>query len=285
MPDREPRKPSRVRQRLGRELRTARTLAGLSQAEMARELGISQPHVSRYEQGIVVPDREILRTWLGAAKVDTEAREQLEALTEAAHNETRPWLDLLGSDSHLQGVARIRDEEARLIRVCEMSWVPGLLQTAEYARLLLPQVDPTGRMDYPAAVAARMERQRILYEAGRELEFLVAETALLWEPGPGVMRAQLDRLQSVSTLDAVDLRILPARRAGAASWTSFEYREAADDGRATVTTEWLHGGGDYSDPDQVELYRELWKRLWTVAVSGDEARAAVERIAEDYRQG
>lgn len=275
MPIKEPRKPSRVRQRLGLALRTARTLAGLSQGAMGTALGISQPHVSRYEQGFVVPDRVLLRKWLTTAKSDRQTRDELETLTEAAHNETRPWLDLLGSDTHMQGVARIRDEEARLIRVCEMGWIPGLLQTAEYARRLLPQVDPTGRMDYPAAVAARLERQHILYADGRNLEFIISETALLWEPGPGVMREQLDKLLSAATLAAVELRILPLRRAGAASWTSFEYREAAEDGRATVTTEWLHGGGDFSDPEQVELYRGLWKQLWGAALSGP---AAAERI-------
>ena len=275
MPSKEQRRSSRVRQRLGLALRSARTLAGMSQGAMGAVLGISQPHVSRYEQGTVVPDRGVLRKWLTAAKVDRATRDELEALTEAAHNETRPWLDLLGSDSHLQGVARIRDEDARLIRVCQLGWIPGLLQTAEYTRLLLPQVDPTGRMDYPAAVAARMERQHLLYSGGRELEFLIAETALLWEPGPGAMREQLDRLESAATLAGVQVRILPLRRNGAASWTSFDYREAVQDGRATVTTEWLHGGGEISDPEQVELYRRLWEQLWDAALAGP---AAVERI-------
>jgi transcriptional regulator with XRE-family HTH domain len=248
---------------------------------MGAALGISQPHVSRYELGIVVPDRALLRTWLSVAEVDRESRDEMTALTEAAHNETRPWLDMLGSDSHLQTEARIRDEEARLIRVCQLEWIPGLLQTAEYARLQLPQVDPTDRMDYPAAVAARMERQQVLYGTGRILEFLIAETALLWQPGPGVMLEQLDKLLSAATLAAVDLRVLPSRRAGAASWTSFEYREAKEDGRATITTEWLHGGGEFSDPEQVLLYRLLWTRLWEASAAGKDA---VELI-RDIRAG
>lgn len=271
--------PSRIRAQLGVELRAARTMAGLSQRDLRSRLGNtpSQVTLSRVERGETVPDRALAGRWLAACSATAEVSNRIESLTEAAHNETRPWSAMLGGAAHLQGVARFRDEEAALVRNCQMSLVPGLLQTAEYARLLAPQVDPTGAFDHAGMVADRMARQRILYESGRRFEFLIGEAALVWAPGPQVMDAQLDRLVSVATLSAVDLRVLPVRREGAASWQSFVYREAAEDGRASVTTELVHGGGMITDPQLVEQYRDLWERIWEAAVAGEEAVELIRR--------
>lgn len=276
---------SRVRAQLGAELKAARTLAGLSQRALADRLGGNpvQVTLSRMENGATAPDRALADRWLTACSAGSDIRDRIDALLDAAHNETRAWADMLGDDSHLQGIARIRDEDASLIRNCEMSWMPGLLQTAEYARQLVSHIDPMGKFDPAAMVADRVARQRILYGTGRRFEFLIAESALWWSPGEDVMPAQLDRLVTVSTLAAVDLAVLPFRRTGAASWHSFIYREAAEDQGSSVTTELVHGGGRITDPEMVGLYRDLWSRMWSAAATGDDARAAVERIAREYR--
>lgn len=277
---------SRIRAQLGKDLRAARTLAGLSQRALHDRLEEpSQVTLSRIENGTTVPDRELVARWLTACAATEDVRERVAAQLDAAHNETRAWADMLGDDTHLQGVARIRDEDARLVRNCQMAWIPGLLQTAEYARLLVPMVDPLGKFDHAAMVADRMKRQQILYGKGRTFEFLIAEAALLWAPGEDVMPAQLDRLASVATLSTVRLGILPARRVGAISWHSFIYREAMEDSRTSVTTELVHGGGSVTEPDLVKLYDGFWHGMWAASLTGDDARAAVERIAEDYRQG
>ncbi len=69
-----------------------------------------------------------------------------------------------------------------MIRSFQTVWLPGLLQTAEYARLLLPLVDVTGVMDHAAAVVARLERQRLLFRRETTFEFLVTEGALRFSP-------------------------------------------------------------------------------------------------------
>jgi transcriptional regulator with XRE-family HTH domain len=272
---------SRIRAQLGKELRAVRTLAGLSQRALHSRLGEtpSQVTLSRVENGTAVPDRDLVTRWLTACAATDEVRERVAAQLDAAHNETRAWADMLGDDTHLQGVARICDEDASLIRNCQMAWIPGLLQTAEYARLLAPLVDPLDRFDHAAMVADRMKRQQILYGTGRTFEFLIAEAALLWAPGEAVMPAQLDRLVSAATLSTVQLRILPARRVGAASWHSFVYREAAEDNRSAVTTELVHGGGSVTDPDLVALYTELWSQMWSAAAVGDDAVELIRRAS------
>lgn len=273
---------SRIRVQLGAELRAARTLAGLSQRGLLARLGDtpSQVTLSRMERGETIPDRALADRWLTACNAGPEIRDRVAAMVEAAHNETRSWSDLLGGDTHLQGIARVQDEDAALIRNFQTEWIPGLLQTAEYARLFVPQLDPAGRFDHAQMVADRMARQRILYDDGCRFEFLIGEAALLWSPGLDAMPAQLDRLISAATLSSVELGILPLRREGSLSWgQSFVYREATDDGRASVTTELLHGGGTLTDPELVALYRALWERLWAAAAVGNDAVELIRNLS------
>jgi transcriptional regulator with XRE-family HTH domain len=271
---------SRIRKQLGTELRAARQLAGLTQRDMSDRLKTSQTAVSRYERGEegLPPTRQIVTRWLELCDASAETRDRVLALAEASHNESQRWLDMLGDASHLQGIARDREAGARLVRVCQLTMVPGLLQTAEYARQLMPQVDPFSRFDHAAALAARMDRQKILYEGGRRFEFLIAEHALLWSPGPGVMAAQLDRLASIATLANVDLAVLPARREGTLEWHSFDLLELADGSASYVTTELVHGGHLISDPELVDPYVALWDRLWKVSAHGDAALTKIRRV-------
>lgn len=277
---------SRIREQLGAELRAARQLADLDQRALRERLGkdeegnykTSQAAISRYERGAVQglpPSRQLVLQWLAVCDAPEETRARVLALTEAAHNESRSWTDMLGDAGHLQGIARDREAAARRIRVCQLTMVPGLLQTAEYARQLMPQVDVFNKFDHAAAVAARMDRQKLLYEEGRQFEFLIAEHALRWSPGPGVMPAQLDRLVSLSTLATVEIAVLPTRREGALEWHSYDLLELVDEPASCVTTELVHGGQLIGEPELVAPYVALWDRLWQAAAHGDEARAMI----------
>jgi transcriptional regulator with XRE-family HTH domain len=263
--------PTRLRRQLGSELRTVRTLAKLTQYDLVVPVGSSQATIARIEQGRALPSREAVVKWLDAGSADDDVRERVLTLTAAAHAETWSWDEPLGGDvTHLQGIARQREIEARLVRGYHFQWIPGLLQTAGYARGMLPLVDPTGRMDIAAAVAARMERQQILYETGRKFEFLIEENALQWAPSDGVMAGQRGHLLALAGLDSVEVRILPAARIGAPSWTGF-ILWTNKDGDTFVTAEFLHGGTVITDTGQVASYETLWKQLWETAIAGDEA--------------
>lgn len=275
-------KPSRARQRLGWELKTLRELAGLTQAQVAAKLPpntpgkpFPQPGVSRIENGVQLPSRVQVNAWATVTSAKPDARELVLALVEAAHGETRPWPDL-DDAGHLQEVAAHREEGARRIRDCALTWIPGLCQTAEYARLLIPQVDPEHSIDHAAAMAGRMERQQILYREGRTFAFLVSEHALRWAPGPGVMVGQRAMLATIATLSDVELRVLRSNRIGDPEWTNFVIYDPADGSDPYVTTELLHGGQAPSEPKVVALYEALWSRLWSAAVSGDEAVALIQ---------
>lgn len=271
--------PTRLRRQLGTELRTARTLAKLTQYDIAAATGPSQATVARIEQGSALPSRDTVDQWLGACASPQDVRDRVLALTAAAHAETWSWEEPLGGDvTHLQGVARERELNAQLVRGYHFQWIPGLLQTAGYARAMLPLVDPTHRMDTgAAAVAARMERQQILYEPGRRFEFLIEEGALRWSPGEGVMTGQRGHLLALAGLDSVEVRVLPADRIGAPGWNGFILWTNRD-GDTFVTAEFLHGGSVVTESDMVSRYEELWKHLWGVALAGSDATQAIHGL-------
>lgn len=268
--------------RLGVELKAARTLAGMSQRalEDATDRVVWQVQVSRAELGKMLLSRVQVDAWLDATHAKPDVRERALTWLGVAHNETLPWPEMLPAElAHLQGVAGDRESTATLVRNFQVNWVPGLLQTAAYARTLLEQVDLTGRLDPIAGAQERMERQRVLWEDGRRFEFLICEHVLAFEPGHGTGAAQRDRIVALSSLPSVEIAILPDRRVGAAAWNSFTlYAEPSDDrDQPYVTTELVHGGQRVSDPDRVAEYAALWGRLWSASLTGDEALALVGR--------
>jgi len=275
--------PSRLRRQLGQELQSLREQAGINQTQMmmmleeAGQRVRSQPALSRYENGRQIPSLAIVDAWTRITNAKAADRDRVLVIAEAVHMETRPWRDV-DDGPHLQGVAARREEESRRIRDCSLTWIPGLCQTAEYARLFIPQVDPEHSIDQAAAVAARMERQQILYREGRVFEFLISEHALRWQPGLGVMVGQRAHLAVLAGLSAVDVRVLRADRVGAPEWINFVLYDPANGDDPFVATELPQGGQAPSDTKVVEIFETIWAGLWTAAISGDDAVQLIRNI-------
>lgn len=271
-------------ERLRRELLRLRNLTDLSGRRLAVAMGVDRGKVWRVEQGHQLPPVPIVVAWLDACGVEDPDRQRVLDLAEAAHGETRSWGDLLAGVTHLQGVARQREADTATVRNFQPTVVPGLLQTPEYAARVIPLADHTDSVDHGAALAARLQRQQVLYEDGHRFQFLMVETALRWSVNQGdVTPSQLDRIASLSKLGTVEVAIVPAGGDVVVPWHNFVIWEQPDE--VFVTTELFHGEQRITEAQQVALYRGLWERMWSAAETGDEARAAVERIAQDYRQG
>jgi transcriptional regulator with XRE-family HTH domain len=184
------------RQRLGRELRKLRKLAGLNGYQLAEHVGISQSKVSRIEAGSAVPTIREAEAWARAVGASDEVHANLIGMAEAALTEVETWrIALRHGLPNLQTDVRALEANARRISNFQPSLVPGLLQTAEYARRVFTLADVVGGQDYAGAVAARMSRQEILFDEDRRFEFLVTEGALRWRLGPPkLLLTQLDRV-------------------------------------------------------------------------------------------
>jgi transcriptional regulator with XRE-family HTH domain len=133
--------PSRARRRLGAELRTARTPAAISQAELAATLERTQGVVSRIENGHRLLSVAEAEAWLGVVGADEDTTERVLALTEAVHAETSLWSTVYGGRPHLQDVVGDRDRRCAVVRNFQPTVLPGLLQTVDYARAVLRIAD------------------------------------------------------------------------------------------------------------------------------------------------
>lgn len=208
-----------------------------------------------------------VQRWLEETGADEETGSRIRALAEAAHGETRSWADLLDGREHLQDRPREQNAAAAVVRNFQPTVIPGLLQTAAYARRILE----LGRTDVAAALVARLENQQVLHEPGRRFTFLISEQVLGWSPGPGALVGQMDHLASLATLESVELAIVPSDVAVGLAWHNFVWREPADGSPPYVTTELVHGAQEIVDASSVVAYANLWERLWQVAAVGDEA--------------
>jgi transcriptional regulator with XRE-family HTH domain len=276
-----PEQPTQLRVRLGAELQAARTMADINQRTMASALGIHQTTVSRVERGELLLSAEQLTTWLNTAKTSRDLRSRLRALTKAAHSETRTWQELQAQHAHMQAASRERNAAARWVQIFDPTVLPGLLQTADYARRIIDLADITASFDHAAALAARVERQGILREPGRTFQFVIAERLLRWEPEPGapVLGPQLAQLAAAAKLDAVELAVLPDSFVGALPWHNFVIREPADGTPAYVMVELIHGEQEVVEGGDVAVYQTMWDRLWNASATGDDAVALIRSAA------
>lgn len=267
--------PSNRRDRLRGDLHRLRTLAALSGRELAARLGTTQATISRIERGGTTPSMRIVRAWLDATAAAERDRVRILELAEGVHAETRGWAELLGDVGHAQHEPLLREQAAAEVCNFQPTVVPGLLQTPEYARAVLS----IGRTrDVAAALAARIDRQQVLYQEGHHFRFLIAEH-VLYRPvgGRHVLAAQRDRLVSLLRLPAVEIGIVPIASEIAAVWHNFVLWNVTNE-PPYVTAELVHGSQEIHDTDAVELYRALWKQLWASAITGDKVAALIHDL-------
>jgi transcriptional regulator with XRE-family HTH domain len=277
--------PPPQRQRLASVLRRLRLDADLTTTALGERLGISQTRVSRLELGRVTPTGDIVDTWARATGAPDGLRAELLALVETVEAEAVEWRTVLRRRSLPDLQVDVAEMEASAGRVATYTplLVPGLMQTPEYTRRIYAARWPDRRPDAVEAIARRMDRQRILYEEGRRLEFVVGEAALRRRFGPpAAIREQLNRILTVAGLDTVTLGVLPLDT-DLATWGTHQFNlfdDRAGDEPALVHVELLTAGVNVTQPDDVEEYRTAFTRLLAASATGDQAEAIVHAVED-----
>ncbi|MFI7232633.1 helix-turn-helix domain-containing protein [Nonomuraea angiospora] len=289
--------PQIRRQVLGAELRRLRDMAGISGRELADLIGISQSKVSRIEAGTAMPSSVQVSKWARAVNAPEDARQVLDSLVQAAFTEVQTWRTAFHNRPHLQRDIQKLEHSAHRIFTYQPTLVPGLLQTAEYAKRVLTLFQP-GHSDSKIAnvLAARLDRQLILYDESKQFEFLITEAALRWRPGPPrLLLAQLDRISSLNTLENVSIGLIPLATEAVASmahaFVMFEtddpqtaHEEGDDVERGTVVTvETVHANLVVKGDESVGLYRTRWSLLRQMAVFDEEARTFLAEVTDIVR--
>lgn len=266
---------SPTQRRLADALKQLRARSGMSAAELGRVLGWTQTRVSRAENAGRRVSLIEATAWADATSAPADLRAEVTELAEAAAREVRSWWSV-----HAGGMADRQREIAALEAAAEVvrntqNMVPGILQTAEYARLALTLANVSGQKDIPAAVAARMRRQEALYDPARRWEYVLPEAALRLRlaDDPAMMRAQADRLLSLDTLPNISIAVLPFSVPQPVYPGAFVLYEVP--GEPVVVIETLTDEVQIGDERQVSVYREAFARLREAAVTGDEAHQLI----------
>ena len=269
-----------ARNALGQRLRELRVSAGLTGKQLAESLAWPPSKVSKLENGKQTPTNEDVQGWTQATGSETEAEALLASLhtLEVQHAEWQRQFKG-GLRTHQNEIAEL-DARTRLFRVFEPTVIPGLLQTAEYARARFAQGITMFKVpnDINEAVRARAQRQEILYRTDKRFHFVLTEAALRFRLcEPDVTLGQLDRLVSLSALPNVKLGIIGFETAYVvAPWHGFWL---LDNERVMVET--YSAELNLAQPQEIELYASVFDQLAAVASYGRAARAIITRVIDD----
>jgi hypothetical protein len=252
---------------LGSHLRELRERAGVSRTDAGWAIRASESKISRLELGRVgFKERDVadLLTLYGVH--EAQERDRLLDLAREANDPgwwhrygdvTPEWFDAyLGLEA-----------TAELIRTYEIQFVPGLLQTADYARAVA-RLGPSGvrpDSEIERLVALRTRRQRALDREPPLKLWAVIEEAVLRRPigGTAVLRDQLDALLEATTRPNVTVQIIPlessghAATGGAFSLLRFPQRDLPD----IVYLEHLTSALYLDKRDDVETYTQALELL------------------------
>jgi hypothetical protein len=269
--------PTVLRMLLGAQLRRLREAAGISRDEAGYHIRASGSKISRLELGRVsFKERDVndLLDFYGVT--DAAEHDKLIQLTKEAN--ATPWHQKFQDvmPDWFQVYVGL-EEAAQLIRVYEVQFVPGLLQTEEYARAVVLQGEPGAeRDDVERRVALRMGRQKILTRENPPRYWVVIDEAALRRPmgGRDVHVAQMEHLIDLVSEPNITLQVMPFRYGGHAAdggaFTIMRFPET--DLPDIVYMEYLTGAHYIDKPEEVERYAAVMERLSVAGTSPDRTR-------------
>jgi transcriptional regulator with XRE-family HTH domain len=267
---------------LGARLRELRRDAGLSGRSLAAATGQHFTRVSKIEHGVQSPTDNDLRAWCHACGAD----DQILDLIATARSVESAYLEFR-RQAHAGGMKRVLGphtvslyEQTKLFRIYEHNVVPGLFQTADYAAAMLSfwikfLNTPD---DIETAVAARMERQRVIYQRGKQFFAVLEEQALrTWFGTAETQAGQLDRLLALMSLPTVSLGIIPMMTertaVGSAGFWIFD--------NSLVALETPTASIEATRPQEIELYARMFEHLKSAAAYGKACRALIVRALKE----
>jgi transcriptional regulator with XRE-family HTH domain len=268
--------PYRAREEFGGRLRRLREAAGLNGKELAGALGWAASKISRLETGKQTPTVADVTAWAHAVGAPTDLLDDLLATLRSVRFEYAAWTRRMSKGTATrQHASAGLETETTLIRAFEPAIVPGLLQTADYARHVLQNVVELRQIpdDVEHGVRLRIQRQQSLYDSSKRFRFLLTEAALRYRPCPTeVLRAQLDRIVVLAELSTVELALLPfSARLPIAPSNGFWIFD--DD---LVLVETLSAELSLRDTEDISIYRKIFDRLWERGLSGSGAMALLK---------
>ncbi len=264
----------KARKALGLRLREVRKDAGLTGRAMAGATGWHFTRVSKIENGVQSPSDDDIRAWCAA----TSSEEQAADLIAQARTVDSMYLEFkrqtrAGMKQLMLSQVPLYERTDRF-RIYEHHAIPGLFQTAGYARAMLEFWFDFLEIpnDIDEALGARMARQAVIYEPTKTFSVVLEEAVLTTRFGSAeILAVQLDRLLSVMTMPNVSLGIVPHTATrniiGQVSFWIFDDK--------SVALETPTASIEVTTPQEVGLYARTFDHLRKPAVYGRDARQLI----------
>ncbi|MFF8945280.1 helix-turn-helix domain-containing protein [Streptomyces sp. NPDC014864] len=273
------REPTARQMRLATELRRLREAAGLSSRQAAALLGVGAAQITHIESALAgVSEQRVRRLASHYACTDQEF---VAALVAVATDRTRGWweeyrgllptsfLDLSELEHH-----------ARFLRHVAILYVPGLLQTEDYARAVfesrLPEL--TGE-----EIELRIQHRKARQDFAVPYEAVIHEAALRIRVSDRVTaRAQLTRLLELSEADHITVRVIPMDLDGFATASStMTYVGGPLSKLDTVVRDAPHGSLLIDAEAQLTTYRTRFHRVETASLDPDRSRDFIHNLTRE----
>lgn len=268
------------RTRLGHELRRIREAEGLSGMSVAKDLGWSQSKVSRVETGRFGASLAEVADLLNFYGVAEEVRAELLGTVARAEGLEGAWVVRAGGAPRRQSSVQVLESRVRHIRQYQALWIPGLLQSPEYAAAVARSAKLGSAESF---VSRRLDRQKAVTQArGVNYAVVLEEQALHRAPGRehDIMPSQMDQIADAVDAGWVDFRIRRAADAAAFSVSSFvlyDFRE----GPPVVLYEAQAADLYLSAPEDIANHEKQFRAVQREALDQDASRALVESMRRD----
>ena len=276
------RSPVLRRRELGIQLRALRNDKGWTVEQVAERLLVSPSKVSRLETGQRGASARDIRDLCELYGVSDEQRQRLTDLAAAGKQHTWWQARVLPYSTYVS-----LEADAVSISDYGLGIVPGLLQTADYARAVFRRTVP----HLPPDVArqrldGRMARQGLLRSENPPLFQTVIDESVLRRVvgGPTVMHAQLQRLLELSELPRVIIRVLPYKAgAVAVNNNKFIILRLEPPLPGLVFVEGLTGDLYLDRKYDIDIYTQAFDEMAELAASPDDSHDMIAAISKIYR--
>lgn len=268
-----------AKQAFGTRLKEMRLDAGITGVELARRHGWNKSKVSKIEHGTQSPSDVDIRAWAESC----HATDQIPELLAISREVEQMWTDY--KRSHRAGMKSIQLKPidlfagSRLIRVYESLYIPGFLQTLDYAKAqftIHAHLHGLPLEDVEEAAENRILRKKFLGTGMPKFVFVMEASALINNTGGSeVMNGQLDHLLEVDQMPYVSIGVLPAggRRTLFPGEGFYMFDESL------VHQEFWSGAFKTSRPENIAHFARIFAGLRAQAVFG----SAAHRIIDEAR--
>ncbi len=278
--------PLLLRRRLRTELRTARQKKGLTQDQVAKAMYWSLSKMNRIEKAKSSISPNDVKALLPLYEItDKEQVEELISLARAARE--IPWWRGRYSEVAPAGLLDLIDYEyaASAVSQFETMFVPGILQTEEYASAVLLNFygEKSSAERVKALVELRTKRRDLLTSGDApQFSFVLDESVIHRQAGsPAIMSRQLMYLVSVAELPNVTMRLVPFT-AGLhpgmkGSFEVVEFEDTPDEN--IVFVEGSRGDFISDDPEETENYLGTFRRITEKSLGPSDSVGRLRRVA------